>query len=151
MSINLEDYQEKLRVLLNIENQELNALSRMIGFSENEDVYQLLDKKLQESFDQNERIDLILKKFGTHQVCEKGSNEVFEILKESLQLIAKNQNYSESAFIKTLEKCKDYKVREYEQAIKDAEALGYNNIAQELQKTVHEENQLMEKHQVGVD
>ncbi len=150
MSISLKDFQEKLRVLLNIENQELNGLSRMITFAQNEDVSHLLDKKLQESFDQNERIDLIVKNFGTHQVCHEGSNEVFELLKESLQQIAEDASYSESSMLKTLKKCSDFKIGTYEEIIKDAHELGYDEIAKELQKTIDEEQEMMEKTPVSI-
>ena len=77
----------------------------MITFARNKDVSHLLNKKLQESFDQNESIDLIVKNFGTHQVCQEGSNEVIELLKESLNIIAEDLNYSESSMTKTLKKC----------------------------------------------
>jgi len=77
----------------------------MITFARNEDVSHLVDKQLQESFDQNKSIDLIVKNFGTHQVCQEGSNEVIDLLKESLQLIAEALNYSEPSMTKTLKKC----------------------------------------------
>ncbi|MCM4158593.1 ferritin-like domain-containing protein [Antarcticibacterium flavum] len=138
---NLKDlFEHQLKDLYSAESQLIKALPKMQKKANDEKLKKAIEKHLEETREQKERIKEVCEELGikpTGEEC-KAMKGLIEEAEHFLEEDAEKE-VRDAGIIAEAQRVEHYEISGYGTAVRYAKELGYDDIAKKLQKTLDEE------------
>jgi ferritin-like metal-binding protein YciE len=145
----LEDLlQDELKDLYSAENQLVKALPKMAKTAQSNDLRKAFEDHLEQTKNHVQRLEQACDELGFSPKGKKcvGMEGLIEEGKEVMEIGSKDPaSPMEAGMIGAAQKVEHYEIAGYGTAIAHARQLGFNNVAQTLEKTLEEEKTTDEK------
>ena len=138
---NLKDlFEHQLKDLYDAENQLLKALPKMKKHAVNDKLKKAFESHLEETETHKERLASICDKLGIKPTGEK-CKAMEGLIKEAESFLKEDvdKKVMDAGLIAEAQRVEHYEISGYGTAVRFAQELGHNDIADELQKTLDEE------------
>jgi ferritin-like metal-binding protein YciE len=131
----------ELRDLYSAEEQLVKALPKMAAAASSADLQKAFSQHLEQTRTHVSRLQEIFSELGTTNGTEKECEAMKGLIKEGEETINAmgDRNVKDAALISAAQRVEHYEIAAYGTARTHAEQLGYDNVADLLQKTLDEE------------
>lgn len=134
-------FEEELLDIYNAETQLIDALPEMVKAAESEDLEDAFNTHLQETRRQVERLEKVFDRLGIDKSQAETCKAMEGLIKESKKIIEEFDRSSvrDAALIISAQKVEHYEIASYGSLVELADVLGYEKIADILDRSLQEE------------